>query len=74
MKKITVDQLPGKLARLPDQPRVVVSGNFATPTSLLHAVDHSLPLSTLHVRNAPGQPPTRPGVVHGADFGSTPMH
>lgn len=68
MKKITVDQLPGKLARLPDQPRVVVSGNFATPTSLLQAVDHSLPGYTLHMLNAQGELPLRQGVVHETTF------
>lgn len=68
MKGITIDQLPGKLARLPDQPRVVVSGNFATPSTLLAAVDHSLPDYILHMLNAQGQLPLRPGVVHETTF------
>lgn len=68
MKRITLDQLPAKLARLPDQPRVVASGNFATPTELLDAVDHSLPAYTLHMLNAQGTLPSRPGVIHETTF------
>ena len=53
MKKITIDQLPGRLARLPEQPRVVVSGNFATPHTLLTAVDQqSADLHPAHAQRA----------------------
>ncbi len=68
MKRITLDQLPAKLARLPDQPRVVASGNFATPTELLAGVDHSLAGYTLHMLNAQGKLPLRPGVQHETTF------
>lgn len=68
MKRLTMEQLPSVLARLPDQPRVVVSGNFATPQTLLRAVDQALPEYILHMLNAQGSLPSREGVIHETTF------
>ncbi|MET0837263.1 MAG: acetyl-CoA hydrolase/transferase C-terminal domain-containing protein [Marmoricola sp.] len=56
------------LARVGESPRVVVSGNFATPYTLLHAVDPELEQYTLHMLNAQPGIPSRPGVVHETTF------
>src|SRR4051812_19139261 len=56
------------LGGLPEHPRVVASGNFAMPTTLLGLVDAALPSYTLHVLNAQRGLPTRPGVVHETSF------
>lgn len=46
-----------------DPPRVAASGNFATPTVALHAIDSTLPSYRLFVLNAQRDIPTRPGVT-----------
>ena len=57
MKWITADQLPSILARLPENPRIIASGNFATPRTLLDLVDAQVSSYTLHMLNAqPGIP------------------
>lgn len=64
MKTIDLGAVHGLLTRVPgEQPRVVASGNFATPATLLGAVDAALPAYRLFVLN--GQPglPDREGVV-----------
>jgi acyl-CoA hydrolase len=63
MRRLTLEQLPAILGRLPIDPRIVASGNFATPQTLLSAVDAALPAYTLHVLNAQAGVPTRPGVT-----------
>lgn len=68
MKRISLAQLPAVLSRLPDQPRVVASGNFATPRTLLDAVDHSLSQYVLHLLNATGTLPKRTGVTYETTF------
>ncbi len=68
MKKITLEQLDGKLARLPESPRIVASGNFATPMTLLNAVDGCIPDYTLHLLNAQGVLPRRDGVTYETAF------
>jgi len=47
-----------------DGPRVVASGNYATPLELLGAVDGALPTYRLHVLNAQPGIPARDGVTH----------
>jgi len=49
-------------------PRVVASGNFATPLALLGAVDAALPQYRLNLLNAQRGIPVRDGVVHETSF------
>lgn len=49
-------------------PRVVASGNFATPLALLAAVDAGLARYRLHILNAQPGIPARDGVVHETSF------
>ncbi len=49
-------------------PRVVASGNFATPRTLLGAVDAALPAYRLNLLNAQRGIPDRDGVVHETSF------
>ena len=49
-------------------PRVVASGNFATPLTVLGALDGAVPEYRLNVLNAQPGLPTRPGVVHETSF------
>ena len=62
MRTITLEELPGVLAPLPADPRVVVSGNFATPRETLGALDAVLPTYRLHALNAQPGLPDREGV------------
>ena len=48
MRVITVDQLKSVLANLPENPRIIASGNFATPNTLLKAADENNETSFLH--------------------------
>jgi acyl-CoA hydrolase len=63
VRPINVEQLKKVLLALPDNPRIVASGNFATPKTLLAVIDSVIPEYTLHMLN--GQPgiPDRDGVV-----------
>ena len=56
------------LRALPDCPRVLASGNFATPTQLLALVDTALPTYRLHLLNAQRGIPDREGVLHETSF------
>jgi acyl-CoA hydrolase len=49
-------------------PRVVASGNFSTPLTLLGAVDAALPRYRLNLLNAQPGIPVRDGVVHETSF------
>ena len=57
-----MESLRRTLSGLPEQPRVVVSGNFATPTQLLAEVDQLLPTYRLWALNAQPGMPDREGV------------
>lgn len=57
-----MESLRRALSGLPEQPRVVASGNFATPWQLLKEVDQLLPAYRLWVLNAQPGLPDREGV------------
>ncbi|MDI1288726.1 MAG: acetyl-CoA hydrolase/transferase C-terminal domain-containing protein [bacterium] len=68
MRVVTIEQLTKVLAGLPENPRVVASGNFATPTVLLDALDGAVPEYRLHMLNAQGRIPDRAGVTYETAF------
>ena len=68
MRVVTVDQLASALGRLPENPRVIASGNFATPTVILNALDAVVPQYRLHMLNAQKPIPDREGVVYETTF------
>ena len=69
MRLVDVSRLAEHLQHLADRrPRVVVSGNFATPWVLLDAVDRCLPSYRLWALNAQPGVPDREGVVHETPF------
>ncbi len=68
MRTITLAELPAALASLPANPRVVVSGNFATPHATLAAVDSSVAVYRLHALNAQVGLPDREGVTLETSF------
>ena len=68
MKIVHPEQLPSRLQHLPHNPRVIASGNFATPRTLLRVVDEALPAYRLHILNAQRGLPDRAGVTHETAF------
>lgn len=68
MRVINVDQLKTVLASLPDNPRIVASGNFATPKTLLKVADETLPQFKLHMLNAHEGIPDREGITYETAF------
>lgn len=68
MKTISIEQLSGVLADLPHNPRIVCSGNFATPRTLLGVVDRALPEYRLNMLNAQPGIPDRPGITQETIF------
>ncbi|MDO9485235.1 MAG: acetyl-CoA hydrolase/transferase C-terminal domain-containing protein [Actinomycetota bacterium] len=68
MRVITPEQLAGIYDGLPDNPRVVTSGNFATPFVLLNALDAHVSQYRLHLLNAQAGLPSRPGVHYETAF------
>ena len=68
MRVISLEQLPSVLAGVGPNSRVVTSGNFATPYTLLNAVDKSLPEYRIHMLNAHGNLPDRDGVTYETAF------
>lgn len=63
MRVVTLEALAGLAPALPENPRLVVSGNFATPHSALGALDAALPEYRLFILNAQVGIPNRVGVV-----------
>lgn len=63
MATATLEQLTDVFARLAPGARVVASGNFATPMPLIQAFDAAQEVYTLHMLNAHGDLPDRPGVT-----------
>jgi len=69
MKTVTDDQVVARLASLPGpEPRVVVAGNFATPTVLLRALDAALESVRTFSLNAQLDWPRRAGFVNETPF------
>ena len=68
MRLVTVEQLSKILEALPANPRVVASGNFATPKTLLGILDKSVPEFTLNMLGAQVGIPDREGVNYETAF------
>lgn len=68
MRVVTVEKLKSILDHVGPNPRVVASGNFASPHILLAAVDAALPEFRLHMLNAQPGIPDRPGVTYETTF------
>lgn len=68
MRVVTLEQLQSVLESLPAKPRVVASGNFATPHVILNALDAAVPEYTLHMLNAQRPLPDREGVTYETCF------
>jgi acyl-CoA hydrolase len=62
MRIVSIDQIKSVLKDIPDNPRILASGNFATPKILLQAIDETIPTYTLHMLNAQLGIPNREGV------------
>ena len=73
MRVITEEQLKSILASLPTNPRIVSSGNFATPKTLLALADECIPEFRLHMLNAPLGIPDREGITYESAFVGTGM-
>lgn len=73
MRVISVEQLKSILASLPANPRIVASGNFATPKTLLDIADKAIPEFRLHMLNAQPGIPDREGVNYETAFVGTAM-
>jgi acyl-CoA hydrolase len=68
MRVINAEQLKSVLAHLPENPRIIASGNFAAPHTLLAAADQTLEKFTLHMLNAQTGIPDREGITYESAF------
>lgn len=68
MKKISEQQFKQILSKLPHNPRVVASGNSATPYYLLNIIEKEIQNFKLHMLNAPVGIPDREGVTYETAF------
>ncbi|CAB5240903.1 unannotated protein [freshwater metagenome] len=68
MRVISTEQLQTVLTNLPSNPRIIASGNFATPNTLLAAADQGLPEFRLHMLNAQTGIPDREGITYESAF------
>ena len=68
MRVVTADQVKSIFENLPENPRVVASGNFATPHALLRLLDTSVERYRLHMLNAQKGLPDREGVTYETAF------
>lgn len=68
MRIINAEQLKSVLANLPSNPRIIASGNFATPNTLLAVADQTLPDFRLHMLNAQVGIPDREGITYETAF------
>jgi acyl-CoA hydrolase len=68
VKTLDISRVGDALQGLPSVPRVVVTGNFGTPWTLLGAIDAALPTFRLYAINAQSGIPDREGVVLETSF------
>ena len=68
MKTLDISRIGEALHGLPTVPRVVATGNFGTPRTLLRAVDATLPTFRLYAINAQPGIPDREGVTLETSF------
>lgn len=68
MRIINTEQLKSVLANLPSNPRIIASGNFATPKTLLAVANEVLPEFRLHMLNAQKGIPDREGITYESAF------
>jgi acyl-CoA hydrolase len=68
MRVINTEQLKSVLANLPINPRIIASGNFATPHTLLKVAEQTLPEFRLHMLNAQIGIPDREGITYESAF------
>ena len=68
MRVINYEQLKSVLSQQPERPRIVASGNFAAPMTLLKAADETLENFNLHMLNAHPGIPDREGIDYESAF------
>lgn len=68
MRVVSLEQLRSVFSHLPTRPRVVASGNFATPRLVLGVLDDVVPEYRLHILNAQAGLPSRDGVTYETAF------
>jgi acyl-CoA hydrolase len=68
VRTLDIAQITDALQGLPRVPRVVVTGNFGTPWTLLRAIDETLPTFHLYAINAQPGIPDRDGVTLETSF------
>ena len=68
MRIINIEQLKSVLANLPENPRIIASGNFATPNTLLKVADENIATFRLHMLNAQPGIPDREGITYESAF------
>jgi len=68
VQKVTSSELSDLLSRLAQNPRIVASGNFATPRTLLSIAESSLAEFRLHMVNAQQGIPDRVGITYESAF------
>ncbi|MGI9226997.1 MAG: acetyl-CoA hydrolase/transferase family protein [Candidatus Nanopelagicaceae bacterium] len=68
MRVINYEQLKSVLSQQAEWPRIVASGNFAPPMTLLRAADEALETFNLHMLNAHPGIPDREGVDYESAF------
>lgn len=62
-KLIDLEYAARVLRRLPENPRIVISGNLATPMAIVEQIDQQLETATLHLLNAVRPMPRRAGIT-----------
>jgi acyl-CoA hydrolase len=63
VQTVTVEELAARLRALPENPRIVVSGNMVVPWEAVRVFDTALERYVLHALNAPPGIPDRDGVT-----------
>jgi acyl-CoA hydrolase len=69
MRLVTAETLAARLSRLPGaEPRIVVSGNYACPTVLVHALENALDRCRVFTLNAQPDWPQHRGFINETPF------